>query len=104
MRLLVVLAAAAGRVDVLCVTAFGGPFASVVAGNLVQLGRSIATADGQLAAECGDSGRLLCRRPAIGTHGHDRADPTRHRGPGYYRRKLDEAKPSDDVSSPSYVA
>jgi uncharacterized membrane protein YoaK (UPF0700 family) len=46
----VVLSAAAGCVDVVCVTALGGPFASVVTGNLVKAGRSIATADGKLAA------------------------------------------------------
>src|SRR5437868_1991169 len=37
-RLLVVLAAAAGCVDVLAMSRLGGPFASVVTGNVVQLG------------------------------------------------------------------
>jgi uncharacterized membrane protein YoaK (UPF0700 family) len=49
-RLLPVLSAAAGCLDVLCVTRLGGVFASVVTGNLVQLGRAIATVDGRLAA------------------------------------------------------
>ncbi|MGP3962010.1 YoaK family protein [Nonomuraea sp. 3N208] len=49
-RLLVVLAAAAGCLDAVCVTRLGGPFASVVTGNLVQLGRGVATLDGALAA------------------------------------------------------
>jgi len=47
-RLLAVLAAAAGCLDAVCVARLGGPFASVVTGNLVQLGRGIA-ADGRLA-------------------------------------------------------
>jgi uncharacterized membrane protein YoaK (UPF0700 family) len=49
-RLLVVLSAAAGCLDVLCVTRLGGVFASVVTGNLVQLGRAMVTVDGRLAA------------------------------------------------------
>jgi uncharacterized membrane protein YoaK (UPF0700 family) len=48
-RLLVILAAAAGCLDAVCVTRLGGPFASVITGNLVQLGRGIATPDGRLA-------------------------------------------------------
>jgi uncharacterized membrane protein YoaK (UPF0700 family) len=48
-RLLLVLAAAAGCVDVVCVTRLGGPFASVITGNLVQLGRAVAALDGRLA-------------------------------------------------------
>jgi uncharacterized membrane protein YoaK (UPF0700 family) len=48
-RLLAVLTAAAGCVDAVCVTRLGGVFASVITGNLVQLGRAIATADGTLA-------------------------------------------------------
>jgi uncharacterized membrane protein YoaK (UPF0700 family) len=48
-RLLAVLAAAAGCLDAVCVARLGGPFASVITGNLVQLGRGIA-ADGRLAA------------------------------------------------------
>jgi uncharacterized membrane protein YoaK (UPF0700 family) len=49
-RLLPVLSAAAGSLDVLCVTRLGGVFASVVTGNLVQLGRAITAVDGRLAA------------------------------------------------------
>jgi uncharacterized membrane protein YoaK (UPF0700 family) len=49
-RLLPILSAAAGFLDVLCVTRLGGAFASVVTGNLVQLGRAITTVDGRLAA------------------------------------------------------
>jgi uncharacterized membrane protein YoaK (UPF0700 family) len=49
-RLLAVLAVASGSLDVVCVTRLGGLFASVTTGNLVQLGRAIATVDGQLAA------------------------------------------------------
>jgi uncharacterized membrane protein YoaK (UPF0700 family) len=49
-RLLAVLAAAAGCLDAVCVTRLGGLFASVITGNLVLLGRSIATVDGRLAA------------------------------------------------------
>jgi uncharacterized membrane protein YoaK (UPF0700 family) len=49
-RLLVVLAAASGCLDVFCVTQLGGFFASVITGNLVQLGRAIATVDTGLLA------------------------------------------------------
>jgi uncharacterized membrane protein YoaK (UPF0700 family) len=49
-RLLAVLAAAAGCLDAVCVTRLGGLFASVITGNLVLLGRAIATVDGRLAA------------------------------------------------------
>ena len=49
-RLLVVLAAAAGCVDVMAVSRLGGPFASVVTGNLIQFGRSLAIPNRQLAA------------------------------------------------------
>jgi uncharacterized membrane protein YoaK (UPF0700 family) len=49
-RLLPVLSAAAGSLDVLCVTRLDGVFASVVTGNLVQLGRATITVDGRLAA------------------------------------------------------
>jgi uncharacterized membrane protein YoaK (UPF0700 family) len=50
-RLLAVLTAAAGCLDVVCVTRLGGVFASVITGNLVQLGRAIAIADGRLATD-----------------------------------------------------
>ena len=49
-RLVPILSAAAGFLGVLCVTRLGGAFASVVTGNLVQLGRAITTVDGRLAA------------------------------------------------------
>jgi uncharacterized membrane protein YoaK (UPF0700 family) len=48
-RLLAVLSAAAGCLDVVCVTRLGGLFASVITGNLVQLGRAVAIVDGRLA-------------------------------------------------------
>jgi len=41
-RLFVVLAAAAGCLDIMAMSRLGGPFASVVTGNVVQLGRSLA--------------------------------------------------------------
>lgn len=47
-RLLAVLAFAAGCLDVLCVARLGGLFSSVITGNLVQLGRGVAGPDGQL--------------------------------------------------------
>jgi uncharacterized membrane protein YoaK (UPF0700 family) len=40
-RLLVGLAAAAGCLDAVCMTRLGGVFASVITGNLVQLGRGL---------------------------------------------------------------
>ena len=46
-RLLVVLAAAAGCVDIMAMSRLGGPFASVVTGNVVQLGRSLANPGGR---------------------------------------------------------
>jgi uncharacterized membrane protein YoaK (UPF0700 family) len=49
-RLLALLSVAAGSLDVVCVLRLGGLFASVATGNLVQLGRAIATVDGRLAA------------------------------------------------------
>lgn len=49
-RLLVVLAAASGCLDVVCVTRLGGFFASVITGNLVQFGRALASVDGRLLA------------------------------------------------------
>jgi uncharacterized membrane protein YoaK (UPF0700 family) len=51
MRMLAVLAAAAGCLDAVCVTRLGGVFASVITGNLIQLGRAVATVDGRLAAD-----------------------------------------------------
>jgi uncharacterized membrane protein YoaK (UPF0700 family) len=49
-RLLLMLAAAAGCLDALCVARLGGPFASVITGNLVQLGSGIGTWNLRLAA------------------------------------------------------
>lgn len=48
-RLLAVLAAAAGCLDAVCVSRLGGPFASVITGNLVQLGRGVAATNSRLA-------------------------------------------------------
>lgn len=45
-RLLVVLATAAGSLDVVCLTQLGSVFASVITGNLVSLGNAVATGDG----------------------------------------------------------
>jgi uncharacterized membrane protein YoaK (UPF0700 family) len=47
--LLAVLTAAAGCLDVFCLTRLNGLFASVITGNLVQFGRAIASTDGWLA-------------------------------------------------------
>jgi uncharacterized membrane protein YoaK (UPF0700 family) len=58
--LLVVLTAAAGCLDLLCLARLGGPFASVVTGNLVQLGHAIVTGDAGVA---GDAAR---RRHLVG--------------------------------------
>jgi uncharacterized membrane protein YoaK (UPF0700 family) len=49
-RLLAVLSAAAGCLDAVCVTRLGGAFASVITGNVVQVGRGIGTLDVRLAA------------------------------------------------------
>jgi uncharacterized membrane protein YoaK (UPF0700 family) len=49
-RLLVVLAAASGGLDVFCLTRLGGFFASVITGNLVQFGHAVATAETPLLA------------------------------------------------------
>jgi uncharacterized membrane protein YoaK (UPF0700 family) len=80
MRLLVVLTAAAGCLDVVCVTRLGGPFASVITGNLVQLGRAIATPDGRLAADATAAVGGYAVGVAAGTV------PLRRCGPGWRRR------------------
>jgi uncharacterized membrane protein YoaK (UPF0700 family) len=49
--LLAVLTAAAGSLDVFCLTRLNGLFASVITGNLVQLGRAIASTDAWFAVE-----------------------------------------------------
>jgi uncharacterized membrane protein YoaK (UPF0700 family) len=72
-RLLAVLAAAAGCLDVLCVTRLGGLFASVITGNLVQLGRAVATVDGGLAAGALTANGSFALGVAAGTVGLRRA-------------------------------
>ncbi|MFI7612156.1 DUF1275 family protein [Nonomuraea terrae] len=47
--LLLLLAAAAGAVDAFCLMRLGGVFAGVITGNLVHVGRAVATRDGELA-------------------------------------------------------
>jgi uncharacterized membrane protein YoaK (UPF0700 family) len=66
-RLLVVLAAAAGSVDVMALSRLGGPFASVITGNLIQLGRAVVTSNGQLAASTSTSIASYALGVAIGT-------------------------------------
>ena len=66
-RLLVVLAAAAGCVDVMAVSRLGGPFASVVTGNLIQLGRSLAIPNRHLAASASTAVASYALGVAIGT-------------------------------------
>ncbi len=46
--LLTALAVASGAIDAFCVIELGGAFASVITGNLVNLGRAIATLDPQV--------------------------------------------------------
>jgi len=52
LRLQYALTAAAGALDVFCVTRLGGPFASVITGNLVQVGSAVVDLDLRLAARC----------------------------------------------------
>jgi uncharacterized membrane protein YoaK (UPF0700 family) len=66
-RLLVVLAAAAGCVDVMALSRLGGPFASVITGNLIQLGRAFATSNWHLAASTSTSIASYALGVAIGT-------------------------------------
>jgi uncharacterized membrane protein YoaK (UPF0700 family) len=66
-RLLVVLAAAAGCVDIMAVSRLGGPFASVVTGNVVQLGRSLAIPNRQLAVSTSTSVASYAAGVAMGT-------------------------------------
>jgi uncharacterized membrane protein YoaK (UPF0700 family) len=80
-RLLVVLSVAAGCLDVLCVTRLGGVFASVVTGNLVQLGRAMATVDGRLTA----AGSAAVGGYALGVAAGTVALPVA-RGTGWHRR------------------
>jgi uncharacterized membrane protein YoaK (UPF0700 family) len=66
-RLLVVLAAAAGCVDVIAVSRLGGPFASVITGNLIQLGRGLATSNRQLVTSTSTSVASYALGVAVGT-------------------------------------
>jgi uncharacterized membrane protein YoaK (UPF0700 family) len=66
-RLLLVLAAAAGCVDVVAVSRLGGPFASVVTGNLIQLGRGLAIPNRQLAVSALTAVASYAVGVAIGT-------------------------------------
>ncbi|WP_433618331.1 DUF1275 family protein [Dactylosporangium sp. CA-139114] len=79
-RLLAILAAAAGCLDAVCVTRLGSMFASVITGNLVQLGRGIATVDGRLAAGATTAVGGYALGVAIGTVGLLRC------GTGWHRR------------------
>jgi uncharacterized membrane protein YoaK (UPF0700 family) len=78
-RLLAVLTAAAGCLDVVCLTRLGGVFASVITGNLVQLGRAIGTVDGGLAASAIAANGSFALGVAAGTVG------LRHWGTGWRR-------------------
>ena len=66
-RLLVVLAAAAGCVDIMAMSRLGGPFASVVTGNVVQLGRSLAVPNRHLAVSASSAVASYAAGVAIGT-------------------------------------
>src|SRR5882762_8647812 len=66
-RLLLVLAAAAGCVDVMALSRLGGPFASVITGNLIQLGRAFVTSNWHLAASTSTSVASYALGVAIGT-------------------------------------
>ncbi|PZG01740.1 YoaK family protein [Micromonospora deserti] len=79
-RLLVVLSAASGCLDVFCLTRLGGFFASVITGNLVKFGDAIVTADTRPVA-----GGLA----AVGGYAVGVAAATahlRHAGTGWRRR------------------
>ena len=66
-RLLVVLAAAAGCVDIMAMSRLGGPFASVVTGNVIQLGRSLAIPNRHLAVSASCSVASYAAGVAVGT-------------------------------------
>jgi uncharacterized membrane protein YoaK (UPF0700 family) len=78
--LLVVLAAASGCLDVVCLTRFGGFFASVITGNLVQFGLAVATVRAGLLA----GGAAAVGGYAVGVAGGTL--PLRRVGPGWRRR------------------
>ncbi|MFJ3231132.1 YoaK family protein [Streptomyces sp. NPDC086787] len=80
LRLLVVLAAAAGSLDALCVSTLDGMFASVITGNVVQLGRALVAPDGRMV-----TGAVV----AVGCYAVGVTSATavlRHRDPGWRRR------------------
>ncbi|MGW2563679.1 YoaK family protein [Streptomyces sp. NPDC001514] len=68
-RLLAVLAAAAGSLDAVCVTRFDGVFASVITGNLVQLGRALVALDSRLAVGATVAVGSYALGVAVGTAG-----------------------------------
>lgn len=79
-RLLVVLATASGCLDVFCVTQLGGFFASVITGNLVQLGHNLVAADPRLLS----GGSAAVGGYAVGVAGGTL--PLRHAGLGWRSR------------------
>ncbi|MEW2331964.1 YoaK family protein [Micromonospora chersina] len=79
-RLLVVLAAASGCLDVYCLTRLGGFFASVITGNVVVFGRSIVVTDTRMVA----AGAVAVGGYALGVAGGTL--PLRRVGPGWRRR------------------
>ena len=52
LRLQYALTAAAGALDVFCVTRLGGAFASIITGNLIQVGSAVVGSDLWLAGRC----------------------------------------------------
>ncbi|MFI7606302.1 YoaK family protein [Micromonospora sp. NPDC049366] len=79
-RLLVVLATASGLLDVFCVTQLGGLFASVITGNLVQLGHGVATTTAHLVTGGVVAVGGFAVGVAVGTL------PLRRARPGWHRR------------------
>lgn len=79
-RLLVVLSASSGCLDVFCVTQLGGFFASVITGNLVQLGHSLVAVDSRLLS----GGAVAVSGYAVGVAGGTL--PLRHAGLGWRSR------------------
>lgn len=79
-RLLVVLSASSGCLDVFCVTQLGGFFASVITGNLVQLGHNLVAVDPRLLS----GGSVAVGGYAVGVGGGTL--PLRHAGLGWRSR------------------
>ncbi|MGC9665308.1 YoaK family protein [Planosporangium sp. 12N6] len=79
-RLLIVLTAASGCLDAVCVSRLGGLFASVITGNLIQLGRSITTTDARLATGAATAVGGYALGVAVGTAALGRC------GAGWLRR------------------